>query len=322
MPRESFKLAFNPTDKILLEKAKVEIHNSINKARSTLSLTQDHPIDAPVAMVAAMPRHFLEHFHTYLKTTLELGAQPTWSFSDILTFFRCEVQMRLYSASATELRDFGVSESDYKQYRRVRLVLTKANQPASKRAVVHGGCQLPACSFDPLMRVAYDECNNHWTKMFFVPGISWCDLDDDKIPNSSPLWKQHGMKQTPTKDKKLKPVHHVMALIGAGCVCYVAPDQLKLKLSEMLKKAIDHVSPHGQESQRSSLAFFIDRGYLELARAQGLDMTNLIQIMESMGIKYLGIIKNTPSFPFLIVDLNENPSTVINNKPVVQAYGT
>ena len=37
VPPEIFKLAFNPTDKMLLEKAKGEIHNSINKARSTLS---------------------------------------------------------------------------------------------------------------------------------------------------------------------------------------------------------------------------------------------------------------------------------------------
>ncbi len=46
--------------------------------------------------------------------------------------------------------------------------------------------------------------------------MSWEDLDDDKIPNFLPLWKKYGMKQTPTKDKKLKPVMHVMALIGAG----------------------------------------------------------------------------------------------------------
>ena len=90
--------------------------------------------------------------------------------------------------------------------------------------------------------------------MFFVPGISWCDLNDDKIPNSSPLWKQHGMKQTPTKDKKLKPVHHVMALIGAGYVCYVAPDLLKMKLGEMLKKAINHVLPHRQEGHSDHLS--------------------------------------------------------------------
>ena len=81
--------------------------------------------------------------------------------------------------------------------------------------------------------------------MFFVAGISWCDLDNDKVPNFSPLWKQHGMRQTPTKDKKLKPVNHGMALIGDGYVCYVAPDLLKMKLGEMMEKSINHVPPHG-----------------------------------------------------------------------------
>ena len=53
------------------------------------------------------------------------------------------------------------------------------------------------------------------------------------------------MRETPTKDKKLKPVNHGMALIGDGYVCYVAPDLLKMKLGEMMEKSINHVPPHG-----------------------------------------------------------------------------
>ena len=51
-------------------------------------------------------------------------------------------------------------------------------------------------------------------------------------------------------------------------------------------------------------------------------MTNLIQIMKSMKVKYLGTIKDSNCFPFHIVELNENSSTVINGRPVVQGYGT
>ena len=135
--------------------------------------------------------------------------------------------------------------------------------------------------------------------------------------------KLFGMKMTPTKDKKLKPVFHVMALIGAGFICHVQPDTLQLKLSEMLIKAIKHVSPSDQAAQRASLAFFIDRGYLELCAAQDIKITNLIQIMESMGVKFLGTCKDTQAFPFKIVDLNESPSTTVENgKPIVQGYGT
>ena len=110
--------------------------------------------------------------------------------------------------------------------------------------------------------------------MFFVAGNSWVDLDDDNIPNSSPLWKQFGMKMTPTKDKKLKPVFHVMAVVGAGYISWIHPDVLQLKLADMMKKAIEDVSPSGQAAERASLAFFIDRGYLELAKAQGLNLSN------------------------------------------------
>ena len=84
--------------------------------------------------------------------------------------------------------------------------LTKVDTPASKRPVEEGGSQLPAASFDPIFAEAIDACSKLWTKLFFVPGSSWCDIDDDKIPNTSPQWKQYGMKRTPTKDKKLKPV--------------------------------------------------------------------------------------------------------------------
>ena len=86
-------------------------------------------------------------------------------------------------------------------------------------------------------------------------------------------------------------------------------------------RTINHVSPTGQESQRAQLAFFIDRGYLELAQIQGVKMSNLIQVMESMGVKFLGTIKESKSFPFQIVDLKESNAAVVNGRPVLQAYG-
>ena len=322
-PDSDFKLKFNPTDAMLLKKAKVEIAQSLKKARRQLFLVEEHqPIDPAAAFAAVLPRQFLEYFHDYLKTSLKENEHATWTFSDIMTFLRCEVLMRIYDASAAELEDYGVTVDEVSRFQRVRKALTKADKPASKRRVVDGGAQLPACTFDPILNSAIDACNKHWTDLFFVAGNSWCDIDDDKIPNTSPLWKQFGMKMTPTKDKKLKPVFHVMAVIGAGYVCWVAPDILKLKLGDMLNKAILHVSPTGQQSQRASLAFFIDRGYLELARAQGVNITNLIQIMESLGVKFLGTIKDSKSFPFQIVDLNESSNTVVNNRTSIQGYVT
>jgi len=48
----------------------------------------------------------------------------------------------------------------------------------------------------------------------------------------------------------------------------------------------------------------------------------LIQIMESMGIKFLGTIKDSASFPFEVVDIKTDEETVRNGRPVVQAYGS
>ncbi len=109
----------------------------------------------------------------------------------------------------------------------MRAALTKADQPASNWKVSNGA-QLPADTFDPTIQYSIDSLNKHLTLLLFISGVRWANIDNDKIPNCSPLWKMYGMKMTPTKDKKLKPVIHVMVLIGDGYVSYVTPDLLHL----------------------------------------------------------------------------------------------
>jgi len=67
---------------------------------------------------------------------------------------------------------------------------------------------------------------------------------------------------------------------------------------------------------------FIDRGYLELAKGQCVHPTNLIQIMTKNGVKFLDTIKESKSFPFQVVDVNESDTHVLNKCPIIQAYGT
>lgn len=214
-----------------------------------------------------------------------------------------------------------MSRDSIQRFLSVRKAMTKADKPASKRSALHGATQLPSFSFDPIVDEAIDAFNKESTKTYFVPGVTWVDIDDDKIPNCSPKWKSYGMKTTPTKDKKKKPVFHLMATIGTGHIIYTAPDKLKLKLGDMLRTAINHVSPSDQEGLRALLAFFIDRGYMELAKQQNVAVTNLIQIMLEMKVKFLGTVKNTWSFPFQFVDINETGKTVQDNRYVVQTYG-
>ena len=42
------------------------------------------------------------------------------------------------------------------------------------------------------------------------------------------------MRTVPTKDKKLKPVFHVMATVGTGFICCFAPDKLGMQLGDMM----------------------------------------------------------------------------------------
>ena len=45
-------------------------------------------------------------------------------------------------------------------------------------------------------------------------------------------------------------------------------------------------------------------------------------MMLRLGVKFLGTIKNTPTFPFHLEDVNSNCITNHNNKMVVQCFGT
>ena len=73
-----------------------------------------------------------------------------------------------------------------------------------------------ANTIDRLVQEAVRVVNKEWVKLFFVLGVSWMDIDDDKLNFCSQLWKKYGFKMTPTKDKKLNPVIHIAATIGSG----------------------------------------------------------------------------------------------------------
>ena len=114
-----------------------------------------------------------------------MNDENLYSLGDIREFIRCELRMRVYEISASDMCNFGVSKNSFGKYKAVRSVMTKADVPPSVRKVIHGSSQIPAFSFDPIMDKAIRACTDEW-KMFFVMGSSWVDIDDDKIPNTSP----------------------------------------------------------------------------------------------------------------------------------------
>ena len=100
----------------------------------------------------------------------------------------------------------------------VRKALTAADVPVSARKV-KAGAQPPAFSFDPLVQDGIDSLNKEWTNLFFVLCKSKADVDNNKWANTSSLFKLYGMRQTLTKDRKLKPAMHLIDVIGSGCIC-------------------------------------------------------------------------------------------------------
>ena len=67
---------------------------------------------------------------------------------------------------------------------------------------------------------------------------------------------------------------------------------------------------------------FLDRGYFEISKPQtGENITNLIQLLNRLGVRFLGTVKDTNALPFLVQDKNTTGKRIINNKAITQSYG-
>ena len=327
-PGNEINLEYNYADSILLPKSKAEVKHSLKSLRSKLKLPSHHKIDAVEAFAGAMPEEFLSKLFEWLKAGQAASQDKLVSFVDIIEFIRCEIILRIFGVSSSELTKLGVTEDQFKRYKRVHAAMKAADMPAAKRHAVTVANKSdndlvtagPAPNtFDPIMQEVLDAMNNEWAKNFFVSGESWIDVDDDKLNNSSPKFQAYGFKRTPTKDKKLKPVNHLAATIGTGNICRVTPDTLGLKLGEMLRDTIRKLCPN--KALRSSMGLFLDRGYLELVKEQEVNITNLIQIICEENCKFLGTVKDSAKFPFYFVEINEDGKTVANKRLKLQMYG-
>lgn len=275
-------------------------------------------ISAMDAFAVALPYEFLKLFKEWLNTAVDKETAAIVSFDDIIEFLRCEIVLRLFGISSAELKDFDMTEATVESYGRVRTAMTSADRPASARPVLYGSAGIEDDEIDPIITKLIEAMNGEWKNTFFVSGVSSMDIDDDKIPNYSRKWTSYGFKRTPTKDKKLKPVIHVSCTTGSGHIVNICPDTNRMKLSDMLPKTINDLMPH--RDIRPLHGFFIDRGYLELAKEQHVDISNLIQIMREMGVKFLGTVKNSLKYPFYFVEVTEDGKTEINKRAVVQTY--
>ena len=78
-----------------------------------------------------------------------------------------------------------VARDDFMQYKRVRNIITKADIPASLRTVSTSVACIPTFAIDPIFSNFILNINRLWSGLFFHAGVSWADLDDDKLPYTS-----------------------------------------------------------------------------------------------------------------------------------------
>ena len=97
-----------------------------------------------------------------------------------------------------------ISKDDFHAYKKIRDIITKADLPASSRKVETNIARRPAFSMDPIILSFIGVLNRHWCTLFYVPTVTWVDLDNKKLPFSSPSWKSYGYRMMTTKEKKNK----------------------------------------------------------------------------------------------------------------------
>lgn len=127
---------------------------------------------------------------------------------------------------------------------------------------------------------------------------------------------------TQTKDKKLKPVIHTGACVGAEFIVAIYPHTIGSNLCNMMNEMVNTMDPSRNDAIRSQIKIFIDRGYLQLAKPQVEPVTNLIQLMQNnLKVRFLGTIKKTPVFPFIIdVNNTENSTRCRGEKVIINTY--
>ena len=291
----SIKLEYDLTDLFIFSRTKIEIGNALSQVRKKLfDSDRQQNISFVESFCGSLPHELLIHFCTWLKACRS-SSDAMVTFADICEFLRCDLLMRVLDISASSLSEYNISSESIIKYKRVKKCMQNADKPCSSRPAVMHSAQFPAFTFDPIMDDVISCCSREYIKLFYVRSVSWVDLDDDKLPNSSPKWKKFGMRMIPTKDKKLKPVIHIVATVGSGFIIQLFPDKIGSSLAKIMRSSIENLCPSFEPSSRSSLIFFIDRGYLSIAKKQSGEVLNLVQIMTEMGVKFLGTVRNTNS---------------------------
>jgi hypothetical protein len=328
----SIKLEYNSSDSLLFQKWKTEANEIMKNAMKLMPEPLMGALDQFSAFTVALPREYLTTFADWLNEALsreeEIAHRKRASFQEIVSFFKVEVALRYYGLSATSVKEAvhrtSLSPIDVQEHEKVRGFIKKADIPYSNQPAVGEGFNAPF-TVDPFLIVLQDNCNKHWKSLFFIPGTTCVDLDDDKLPLGSVLWELYGIKLIPTKTRKKKPVVHLVGSIGTGFLISMSLELIDFSLSESIGKTVENLVGNKTSATAQKMIIFIDRGYLQLAKEQDpLRRTNIVQVLQDKGVKFLGTAKTTASFP-MFEDTSQGDvsnNVVVNGRVAIPIRGT
>ena len=296
-------LVFNASDNLLVEKAVKEREQVLTNIAEELGIADTGGITAIECFAACMPPQLMKLFANWT------GVKDV---DDLVNYLKVETLIRFYTCSATALfrcagyNTLGCAENRYFE---VRKAMRAADKPMPARDVPPNsepGAYNRAFSVPPEMTKLEHLCSKHWSSIFFIKRVTWGALDDDKIPNTSWLWEKYGIQRTPTKEKKLKPVVHLVASIATGLILAGELQKLKSSVASIIQHLIlilfDAQYPEDvDKTDAEKLCLFIDRGYIRLARHMGGEndpLKSVFQVLLRLGVSLLGTCKKTKSFPF------------------------
>lgn len=304
-------LRYNTVDAMLLNRVQREGSLVLKRARKELGKPDGGCISPIDALALCLPPDLVRAF-------LDLVKRPAMDLSQLCEYLAGEIALRWFQMSIKSFSESNIFKSVGAHLPELDTVANIQRDLRAADTRLRSKCRgtdhaesddnddaVPSLyTFPEILERMQLALNQHFAKHFFVPGRSWCDLDDDKLPHQSLRWEDLGIKRIPTKSKKCQPVVHLVASIGTTLVLNCTVETLRITVAEIVTNAVLQLfgrsSPTNLNMHHTEkLVLLIDRGYLAFAqpRADGT-VTNIIQALGRLGVKVLGTIKRTGSFPF------------------------
>lgn len=311
-------LEYQSTDRILLDKAKIELKTIIKNVKKLVNDSTD-----PLSLfLACIPSQLLVLFADWIKEPFTLD--------DLASYLRVEIQSRFYDISVSTLEKgiHGViSPNDLVMHKKILESMKKVDQPNSSVTLEDNSQHNSPYSISPILMPWEHACALHWSSLFFVSGESWIDIDDDKLPFSAKRsFESYGIRMVPVRRGGTAPVVHLASSTSTGLILGGYIEEFELKPHHIIKRIICNLFSQCIEITQASvearrkLLVFIDRGYLQLANEN--KTTNIVQLLHNeLQVGFIGTLKESRTSPFKgSPRIPELP--VSANQVLVSVYGT